>query len=184
MSVVVPNITTERLVLREWLAVDREPFARINADERVMEHFPSTLDAADSDALVDRFESSWREGLAPWAVAERATGSFVGFVGFMAPTWSAHFTPCIEIGWRFAASHWGRGLATEGARAALDWARAALRPPRNEIVSFTTVGNRRSRRVMEKLGFHHDPSDDFDHPNLPDWEHKRHVLYRIRLERS
>lgn len=184
MTVVVPTITTERLVLREWLTTDRVPFARLNSDERVMEHFPSTLTAAESDALVDRFESSWRDGVAPWAAEDRATGSFVGYVGFLVPTWTAHFTPCIEIGWRLATSHWGRGLATEGARAALDWAVAGLRPPRDEIVSFTTVDNRRSRRVMEKLGMHHDPADDFDHPNLPNWEYRRHVLYRIRLLRS
>lgn len=149
-----------------------------------MEHFPSTLTVAESDALVDRFESSWCDGVAPWAVEDRSTGSFIGYVGFLAPTWTTHFTPCVEISWRLATSHWGRGLATEGARAALDWAAFGLRPPRNEIVSFTTVGNRRSRRVMEKLGMRHDPADDFDHPNLPDWEYRRHVLYRIRLHGS
>lgn len=180
----IPEIVTDRLVLRAWRPSDREPFARLNADHRVMEHFPSTLAVDESNALVDRFELSWTTSVAPWAVEERATGSFIGDIGFLSPTWSAHFTPCIEIGWRLAFDQWGRGLATEGALAALEWARDGLRPPRDEIVSFTTIGNQRSRRVMEKLGFHRDPADDFDHPNLPEWEHRRHVLYRRRLHRS
>jgi RimJ/RimL family protein N-acetyltransferase len=95
-----------------------------------------------------------------------------GFIGLSVPTFEAHFTPCVEIGWRLAAEHWGHGLATEGARAVLA---TAVGP----IVSFTSVQNVRSRRVMEKIGLTRDPADDFDHPRLPAGHSlRRHVLYR------
>ena len=86
--------------------------------------------------------------------------------------------PCVEVGWRLAVAHWGRGYATEGARAALDYGfdQVGLR----EIVSFTTVGNHRSRRVMERLGMHRAPEEDFMHPSLPEGHPLRpHVLYRL-----
>src|SRR5205085_371827 len=112
------------------------------------------LSQEESDALFERARTS------VLAVELRETGEFIGFIGLSVPTFEAHFTPCVEIGWRLAAEHWGRGLATEGARAVLAGATG-------EVVSFTTVGNWRSRRVMEKLGMTHDPRDDFDHPRLP-----------------
>ena len=179
---IVPTIHTGRLLLREWREDDRTPFAQLNADPRVMEHFPSVLDRTESDAFVDAIFSGWARGFGLWAVEERATGDFIGYTGFAAPSFEAPFTPCVEIGWRFRADRWGNGLATDAARAAMGWAVSNIEPPRGEIVSFTTVGNVRSRRVMEKIGLLRDESADFDHPRLPDWEHKRHVLYRRRLE--
>ncbi len=161
-----PVIETPRLILRRWRESDREPFARMNADPRVMEFFPACLSRAESDALIDRVRSELM------AAELRETGEFIGFIGLSVPTFEAHFTPCVEIGWRLAAEHWGRGLATERARAVLAGAEG-------EVVSFTTVGNWRSRRVMEKLGLTHDPRDDFDHPRLPEGHPlRRHVLYR------
>jgi len=97
------------------------------------------------------------------------------------PSFDAPFTPTVEIGWRLAQRVWGQGYATEAARSTLAWARQNVTPPRGEIVSFTTVANARSRRVMEKLGFTHRAEDDFDHPALPDWAYRRHVLYRRAL---
>ena len=87
--------------------------------------------------------------------------------------------PRVEVGWRIAYEHWDKGIATEGARAALDAAFGELGLP--EVVSFTVKGNTRSRRVMERLGMRHDPREDFDHPRLPEGHPlRRHVLYRIR----
>ncbi len=160
------ELNTERLLLRRWREADREPFARMNADPHVMEYFPAPLTRAESDALVDRIEAHFADrGWGPYAAELRATGAFVGFIGLSVPVFRAHFTPCVEIGWRLAAEHWGKGLATEGARAVLDYAFTELRLP--EVVSFTTVANLRSRRVMEKLGMTHDPADEFDLPGLP-----------------
>ncbi len=180
----IPVVDSDRLILRGWRESDRDGFATLNADPRVMEHFPDTLTRDQSDAFVDRLLRDWSRGFGLWAVEERASGQFIGFVGLSSPAFEAHFTPAVEVGWRLAHESWGRGYATEGARASLAWARDNISPPRGEIVSFTTVRNVRSRRVMEKLGFTHHDDDDFDHPSVPDWEWRRHVLYRRALEGS
>jgi RimJ/RimL family protein N-acetyltransferase len=151
----------------------------MNADPRVMEFFPATLSREESDALMDRIEAHLEQHGFSWCVAElRETGEFIGFVGLSVPRFEAAFTPCVEIGWRLAAEFWGRGLATEGARATAKYAFGEL--GLKELVSFTTVMNVRSRRVMEKLGMSHDPAEDFDHPQLPQGHpQRRHVLYRL-----
>jgi RimJ/RimL family protein N-acetyltransferase len=173
-------IETPRLLLRPWRDADREPFARMNADPRVMEFYPALLSAEESNAMVDRAEAHWiRHGFGPWAVELRATGQFLGYIGLVVPGFEAHFTPCVEIGWRLAADYWGCGLATEGAHAVLLHAFTTF--ALDAVVSFTVPANLRSRRVMEKLGMTHDPAEDFDHPSLPAGHPLcRHVLYRLR----
>ena len=180
----VPTIETERLFLRAWSEEDRDAFAMINADPRVMEHFPAWMSREQSDALVDRIDADWQQGFGFWAVQERASGTFIEFVGFSTPAWMTPFGPSVEIGWRLAFGAWGKGYATEAARRVIQWAKENVRPPRGELLSITTVSNARSRRVMEKLGFTHDDGDDFDHPSLPDWPDRRHVLYRLNLSSS
>jgi len=175
-----PILTTDRLILRRWSDSDREPFARINADPRVMEFFAECLSRERSDALVDRAECHFREhGFGPCAAEFRGDGTFIGFIGLSIPSFQTHFTPCVEIGWRLAADYWRQGLATEGARAAVRYGFEIL--GLEEIVSFTVPANTRSRKVMEKLGMTHNPADDFDHPLLPVGHPlRRHVLYRLR----
>jgi RimJ/RimL family protein N-acetyltransferase len=175
-------IETERLILRPWRDADREPFSRITADPRVMEFFPAVLTREESDALVDRCDAHYREHGFTYFVAElRATGELIGFLG-LAHTPLPHLIPLVEIGWRLAFEHWNRGLATEGARAALCYGFEQLTLP--EIVAFTVPANVRSRRVMEKLGMTRDPADDFDHPRIPVGNPlQRHVLYRISAPR-
>jgi RimJ/RimL family protein N-acetyltransferase len=177
------EIETERLLLRGWGEADREPFARMNADPRVMEYYPALLTRAESDRMIDKIQARFAErGYSLWAAELRATGGFIGYVGLSVPAFHAHFTPCVEIGWRLDAAHWGVGLATEGARAVVHHGFAVI--GLDEILSFTTVGNRRSRRVMEKLGMTHDPREDFDHPNLPPGHPLGpHVLYRLDQSR-
>jgi RimJ/RimL family protein N-acetyltransferase len=167
------RLETPRLLLRRWRDSDREPFAAMNADPRVMRYFPSTLTREESDAMVDRAEAAFdRLGFSVLAAELRETREFVGYIGLWVPSFEAHFTPCVEIGWRLAAAHWNRGLATEGAR-------EILRHWPCDLVSFTTVDNLPSRRVMEKLGFTRDPAEDFDHPRIPEGHPlRRHVLYR------
>jgi RimJ/RimL family protein N-acetyltransferase len=174
----VPLLATERLVLRGWRDTDREPFARLNADAKVMEHFPELLSRPASDAFVRRIETSFRErGYGLWAVERRSDGAFIGFAGLIEQTFEAPFTPAVEVGWRLALEAWGNGYATEAAREAIrfGFVQAGL----DEIVSMTTLANARSRRVMEKLGMTHDPADDFEHPRVPPGPLRRHVLYRL-----
>ncbi|KAB2837494.1 GNAT family N-acetyltransferase [bacterium] len=176
-------LETPRLRLRPWKDSDLEPFARLNADPRVMEFFPKTLSREESDALAatirERFQA-WGYGF--WAAEMKANGAFIGFIGISHPAFQAPFTPCTEIGWRLDRAYWGQGLATEGARAAASFAFEHLRLP--ELVSFTVPANLRSRAVMERLGMRRDSAEDFDHPGLPEGHPlRRHVLYRLKSPR-
>jgi RimJ/RimL family protein N-acetyltransferase len=174
------ELRTPRLLLRRWRPADLEPFARLNADARVLEHLPWPLSREQSDALAARIAAHFAErGFGLWALEVPGVAPFVGFVGLSVPSFEAAFTPCVEVGWRLAAEHWGRGYATEAARAALAFGFEQL--GLREILSFTVPANQRSRAVMERIGMTRDPTDDFDHPSLPP-EHplRQHVLYRIR----
>jgi RimJ/RimL family protein N-acetyltransferase len=173
------ELTTDRLLLRQWKDSDREPYAALNADPAVMEHFPNVMTRADSDAMVDRIRVGFEQhGFGLWAAEVRETGQFIGFIGLSVPAFEAPFLPGVEIGWRLAKDAWGNGYATEGARAALAYAfgPAGL----EQVLSFTATTNKPSQRVMERIGMTHDPADDFDHPRLPAGHPlQRHVLYRI-----
>ena len=173
-------IETSRLLLRNWKKGDREAFAHMNSDPKVMEFMPGRLSSAESDLLADRIEDHFRRhGFGLYAAELRQEGQFIGFIGLSVPAFEAHFTPCVEIGWRLAADYWGRGLATEGAKAVVEHAFGVL--GLESLVSFTVPANVRSIRVMEKIGMIRDPSEDFDHPNLPEGHPlRRHVLYRLR----
>ena len=178
--IAAPTLATPRLCLRPWRESDLEPFAALNADPQVMQHFPQVLDRAESDAMAARIAAHFeRHSFGLWAVEVLGQASFIGFVGLSVPRFQAHFTPCVEIGWRLARAHWGCGYAIEAARAALahGFDTAGL----GEIVSFTVPGNTRSRAVMQRLDMTHAPADDFDHPLLPQGHPlRRHVLYRSR----
>lgn len=179
------EIRTARVLLRGWRNDDRLPYAALNGDERVMEHFPSRLTGEQSDAMVDRMSDMLEErGWGLWAAERLDTRQFIGFVGLSAPTWHVDgLTPCIEVGWRLAQQHWGHGFAPEAASAVLDhvFGHAFEHLPLlgDEVVSFTTTGNVNSQRVMQKIGMHLDPSREFDHPMTPGWVGQRHVVYRI-----
>ena len=149
----------------------------MNADPAVMEHFPATLDRAESDAFLGRIVERWTtDGHGLWAVERLGDGGFLGFTGLARLPWLPGDSP--EVGWRFVRAAWGRGYATEAARAAVQFGFDVLGV--DEIVSVTTVGNERSQAVMRRLGMTRDPADDFLHPNLPVGHPLRpHVLYRL-----
>lgn len=171
---------TARLLLRPWRETDLAPFAALNADPLVMEHFPGTLDRVASDALAADIQADLAaNGFGLWAVEVPGVAPFIGFVGATEPDFAAPFMPAIEIGWRLACAHWGKGYATEAARAVVVHAFGPL--GLEELVSFTVPANRRSRAVMARLGMTHAPTDDFDHPKLPTGHPlQRHLLYRLR----
>jgi RimJ/RimL family protein N-acetyltransferase len=172
------EIETERLRLRQWTEEDRAPFAAMNADPRVMEHFPKLLTREESDAHVDRIEASFQDrGFGLWVLELKQSPGFLGFVGLGVPRFAAPFMPCVEIGWRLTFSAWGHGYATEAARACLETAFDVI--GLTEVLSFTATSNVRSQKVMQRIGMHHDPAGDFDHPVLPSGHPlQRHVLYR------
>jgi RimJ/RimL family protein N-acetyltransferase len=167
-------IETERLILREWCDADRDPFFALNSDPAVMEFLPAT-DRAASDAAVDRMiETQAGHGHCFWAVERKADGAFLGFCGAMLAREPLNE---VELGWRLAREAWGRGYATEGARASLAWCWANLAAP--TVMAITVPANLRSRTVMEKIGLAYVEGGDFDHPALPQGDPlRRHVLYR------
>ncbi len=152
----------------------------MNDDPEVMAFMSRRLDRVASDLFHARILEHWgADGFGLWALERRADRTFIGFAGLSVPAFAAQFGPAIEVGWRLARSAWGHGYATEAGAAALGFGFDVL--DLAEIVSFTAVGNARSRRVMERLGMTHDPDDDFDYPLVAtDHPIRRQVLYRLR----
>ncbi len=174
----VIEFETPRLRMRQWRDADREPFAAMNADPAVMEFFPSPQSRAASDASIDAWQSQFAaNGWSNWAAELIESGQFIGFVGLSVPRRVLPFSPCVEIGWRLARPYWGQGLASEAARRALRIGFENL--GLTEIVSFTAVGNQRSRAVMERIGMRN-ANQDFEHPGVPEGHPLRlHCLYRV-----
>ncbi|HEE6636684.1 TPA: GNAT family N-acetyltransferase [Acinetobacter baumannii] len=170
-------IETERLILRQWKESDSEPFIKMGLDEDVMRFFPKLLPATESISLIQRISALIDEnGWGFWAVELKETQEFIGFIGLHNQPEQFDFSPCIEIGWRIATEHWKKGYATEGAKAALDYAFNILN--KDKVVSFTATVNKPSQAVMERLGMR--KVKYFNYPKLPD-EHalQKHVLYEI-----
>jgi RimJ/RimL family protein N-acetyltransferase len=175
-------LLTPRLLMRGFTDADREPFARMNADPVVMEHFVRPRTPEETDAFVDRITAHWDEhGWGLWALERRDTGEFIGYTGLWPVRFEAAFSPKVEVGWRLAAAHWGQGFATEAAGAAVDHAFTVLGWP--EVVSFTAEANVRSQAVMERIGMRREPRWDFEHPGVPVGHPVRpHVFYRLTAE--
>ena len=175
-------IETKRLILRTWEPLDLEPMVLINQDPLVMEYFPSLQDRDKTQIFINRMNQHFKTyGYTLYAVQTQLHDECIGFIGLLNTHFDTHFTPAIEIGWRLSSKQWGKGYATEGALAVLKQGFIDLEL--DEIVSFTVAKNTRSRRVMEKLGLKHNPSDDFDHPKVAqDSPCIRHVLYRLKRE--
>lgn len=171
------SLRGSRVLLRPWQDSDLAPFAALNADPEVMRHFPSVLTLKQTEELIQRIRGGFdQRGWGLWAL--EVDGQFIGFTGLSVPAFDAHFTPCVEVGWRLARAAWGQGYASEAARLAVGYGFEQLGLA--EIVSFTAVANQRSRAVMERLGMTNDAADDFDHPRIEAGHPiQRHVLYRL-----
>ena len=171
------ELETERLKLRAWQESDLQPFAELNADKDVMHYFPSVLTREQSDTLADKFQHLILDhGWGFWAVELKATGQFIGFTGLNTQPEQFIFSPCVEIGWRFAKQYWHQGYATEAAKACLKFAFETLQL--KEVVSFTAVHNTASEHVMQRLGMQ--AMFEFNHPALTQESPlSRHILYKI-----
>lgn len=176
-------IRTDRLILRRWRESDLEPFATLNADPVVMEHFQGLQTREGSDAFAKRIEAQWdTKGWGLWAVEVPEIAPFIGYVGL----WPADYVtgdPMVEVGWRLARANWGHGYVTEAAREALRFGFEEV--GLEEIVSFTVPQNERSWRVMERIGLVREPSRDFDHPRVDPIAYPqlvRHVFYALDRE--
>lgn len=177
----VPGIKTARLLLRQWKQEDFQPFSEMSLDERVMEFFPSPLDAKESEAVASTCQALIKErGWGFWAVELNENKKFIGFIGLHIPTADLPFSPCVEVGWRLAHPYWGKGYATEGAKATLRFGFSAL--GLKEIVAFTSVLNKKSINVMLKSGM--ERPEEFNHPDIPS-NHRLypHVVYRLSREK-
>lgn len=176
------TIETERLILRTWKDEDADAFYHINQDPKVLEFSLGPMSVnevkkfiVEKNKLFDEYKYTL------WAVEEKITHTMIGFVGLWNPPWQAHFTPCVEIGWRLGSQYWGQGYAVEAARAVLEYGFNYI--GLTEIVSFTVPMNIRSIRVMEKIGMKRDFTADFAHPKLPPGHPlSQHILYRISRE--
>lgn len=175
------ELNTSRLLLRKWQEKDLLPFAKMNADPEVMRYFPSTLTAIESDKLASRIQEKMRlNGWGLWAVEESETGKFAGFVGLNEPNFELPYSPCVEIGWRLAKEFWGKGYATEAAKKVLEFAFQQF--GFTQLVSFTSLTNKPSIAVMERIGMHN-TGINFHHPNVAEVSPlSEHVLYRVTFE--
>ncbi len=174
------TIETERLCLREWRDDDMEPFYQMNQDTKVLEFLigPLSMEAVRK-FIVDKNQTLVEKKYTLWAVEEKSTGNMIGFIGLQECLPPLPFAPALEIAWRLGFQYWGRGYATEGATAVLDYGFKTLKI--SEIVSYTAASNYRSQRVMEKIGMKRDLAGDFLHPKLPsDHRLAQHVLYRVK----
>jgi RimJ/RimL family protein N-acetyltransferase len=173
----MPDLRTERLLLRDWRESDLAPWAAMNADPEVRAYFPGVLTKEQSEASAARFQDDLdRRGWGWWALEVRSTGRFIGFTGLDPVDEDMPFSG-VEAGWRLARTAWGHGYATEAARAVLDFGFERLRLP--EILAVTTAGNLRSQAVMRRLGMTRNPSDDFDDPSMPEGPLRRGVVFRL-----
>ena len=172
-------IETQRLLLRDWKEEDIEPFAVLNSDTEVMRYFLQPLTAEESVAFYRRMKDEFIQyGYGLYAIEKKDDGAFIGFTGFHNITFEVNFAPGIEIGWRIRQEDWNKGYVTEAAQACLAYAQKRL--PFKLVWSFTSLRNKASQRVMQKIGM--EKAGEFLHPNVPNGHPlKEHVLYRIAL---
>jgi RimJ/RimL family protein N-acetyltransferase len=170
---------TKRLILREWQDSDLAPFIVMGQDISVMEYFLDLLTPGESSAMIDRIKTIFKENRFCFYACElKSTGKFIGFIGLSTIGFKAHFTPCIQIGWRIASQHWGKGYATEEALKCLEIGFNEFNL--DEIVSFAAKNNFKSHNVMNKIGMQRDLTGDFLHPNFaPEHNLAPHLLYRM-----
>ena len=168
-------LETKRLILRKWNKEDIEPFMKINQDPKVIEYLLGPMDLTQAENFINGAnEFIDKHGFGLFAACLKDRGELIGFIGLNIPNFEADFTPCVEVGWRLGSQYWGNGYAPEGAKACLEYGFKELKL--DKILSWTAEGNKKSIRVMEKLGMKYEK--DFSHPKLDIYHPlSKHVLY-------
>lgn len=168
---------SDRLGFRNWEEGDLTPFAEMNADPEVMTFFPNCLTRDQTAEMIARLKTGYAEnGYTFFAVDELESQDFIGFIGLIQPNFEAFFTPCVEIGWRLKKSVWNKGYATEGANACLTYGFKTF--GFSEIIAITAVVNKKSERIMQKVGMTY--IGIFEHPQLAlGHELRSHLVYKI-----
>jgi RimJ/RimL family protein N-acetyltransferase len=172
--------TSERLGFRNWVPEDEPLLAQMNADSAVMKHFPRTLNSEENNALFGRLQAHYKQhGHTYFAVEERQTGVFIGFIGLAYQDYESAYTPAVDIGWRLRTNEWGKGYATEGAKRCLAFAFENLQL--SHIIATCTRANQASENVMQKIGMR--KLGEFQHPKLTEYpQHVDCVVYGVSNE--
>ena len=168
---------SERLGFRKWRKEDFEEFAKLNADEDVMEHFPEILSKDEVEEFIEKLRNHFtKNGYTYYATEILETKEFIGMIGLAFQEYKSKFTPAIDIGWRLKRNAWGKGYATEGAKRCLEYAFNELTI--SKIISVCTIKNKSSENVMRKIGM--TKKGEFSHPELINYpDYKKHLCYEI-----
>jgi RimJ/RimL family protein N-acetyltransferase len=151
----VTVVETERLLLRPWADDDVDALASVFAEPEVWRYpFGRAFSREETERFLASKQAQWaRYGFGSWAAVLKEDGRLIGYIGLAVPEWLPEVLPAVEVGYRLHPDHWGRGLATEGASASLDYGFRTLALDR--IIGIFTPENAASGRVMEKLGLRH-----------------------------
>jgi RimJ/RimL family protein N-acetyltransferase len=172
-------IETPRLILRHWRESDLEAMTAINQDPKVMEFLVPKSKEETQKFIQANIKNLEKFGYCLYPVELKQTQELIGWVGLNYTDFPAAFTPAIEIGWRLGSQYWGNGYASEAALAVRDYAFNNLGI--KELVSFTVPENKRSIKLMQRLGFSSDPINNFRHPMIETGHRlSEHVLYKLR----
>jgi len=145
----IPTLETERLVMRPWRESDVDPYLELTSDPEAMRYlgFGETMDREGTWRNIALILGHWAlRGYGFWAVEEKASGAFLGRVGL----WQPEGWPGLEVGWALLRRCWGKGYASEAARASLDYAFTKL--GETHVISLIYPENQRSIRVAERIG--------------------------------
>lgn len=173
----IKSLTTKRLILRQWKSDDHAFFAELNSCKEVMQYFPNTLNEVESTNLALKLAQLISDrGWGIWAVEDKKSNKFIGFVGLHNSPEELKISPATEIGWRLSKQFWGKGYATEAAEKVLEFAFNNLNVA--SIVSLTSVVNTPSQKVMSRIKMTN-TGQNFQHPSVTNTQLKEHVLYKI-----
>lgn len=172
---------SERLAFRNWIDDDLPALHKVSSDPEVMKYFPATKTKEETKIFIKRMQSHFEErNYCYFPAVLKSSQEVIGFIGLAYQTFDAPFNPAVDIGWRLAKNHWGKGYATEGAKACLKYAFEKLNI--DTILSIASTINVPSIKVMQKIGMQYEYN--FEHQLLLEYPKiKTCSLYSIKNDR-